>query len=246
MLRPVMRTWLQRFRGDVAYLERMILGRTRPEAEGAVREALALCGSERWCDGCGGSLEEDTSGPSAVGHEATRLCGRCRLQPMFHGFIRLGRYAPPLDRLVQRVKGNAWHDVAEAFGRSLACAISRKLSRPPEGWIVVPIPSPPLRRLRRGIDHTGSMARAVGRALGIRCTSCLRARSSVRQASLGRSERLQRSGLAWRGRSRIPEASSVLLLDDVRTTGGTLLKARELLERHGAREVIPAVICVRD
>jgi adenine/guanine phosphoribosyltransferase-like PRPP-binding protein len=37
-----------------------------------------------------------------------------------------------------------------------------------------------------------------------------------------------------------------VLLDDIRTTGGTLLKARELLSQHGASLVVAAVVCVRD
>ena len=246
MLHALMRTWLHRFRGDLACLEKMILGRTRPGAEEAVREAIALCGTEPWCEGCGRSLGEDGGAPPAASPEVRPLCRRCRVQPMFDGFVRLGCYAPPLDRLVQRVKGNAWHDVAEAFGRALACVITRKLSTPPGGWMVVPIPSSPYRRLRRGIDHTQTMASALGTELGVRCTRCLRARSWVRQASLGRSERLQRSGLAWRGRARIPEASTVLLVDDVRTTGTTLLKARELLKGRGVGSVIPVVVCVKE
>jgi ComF family protein len=239
-------TWLHRLRGELACFEKMILGRTRPDAEGAVREALALCGRDPWCRGCGRSLQLDLTADDGKKPAARRLCGRCLERPLFDGFVRLGRYAPPLDRLVQRVKGSAWHDVAEAFGRELARAVVREMPMATEGWIVVPVPSPAFRRWRRGIDHTDTMAKAFCRELGARSMHGLRATLASRQASLRRSERLRSARLAWRGRATVPAGMRVLLIDDVRTTGGTLFKARELLIRHGAKFVVPAVVCVRD
>lgn len=241
-----MRTWLHRLRGELACFERMILGRTRPDAEGAVWEALALCGRDPWCRGCGRSLQLDL--PADAGKEpvARRMCGRCLKRPLFDGFIRLGRYAPPLDRLVQRVKGSAWHDVAEALGKELAHVLDREFPNCAANVLVAPIPSPALRRWRRGIDHTDAMARGLCAESGFERVRWLRAPPAARQAALRREERLRRARLAWCGPGRVPEGTCVVLVDDIRTTGATLSKARELFESHGARRVIPAVACVRD
>ncbi len=236
--------WWRGLQGELACLEKVLLGRTRPDAAMAVREALALCGTDPWCRGCGRTLE-DAAGVEAA-TEGRPLCGRCREQPLFDGFIRLGRYASPLDRLVQRVKARAWHDVAEMLGWEMARVVAREVRTPPGGWRVVPVPSPALRRWARGIDHTDAMARGMCRCLQAKRMRCLRARPSARQASLRRSERLQRAQLVWRARAGVPEGTGIVLLDDIRTTGGTLLKARELLSQHGASLVVAAVVCVRD
>jgi predicted amidophosphoribosyltransferase len=236
--------WWRGVQGELACLEKVLLGRTRPDADMAVREALTLCGTDPWCRGCGRTLE-DAAGVEAV-TGGRLLCGRCREQPLFDGFVRLGRYASPLDRLVQRVKARAWHDLADLLGRELGRRVAREVPTPPGGWRVVPVPSPALRRWARGIDHTDAMARGMCSVLAASRMHCLRARTSVRQAALGRAERLQRVRMAWRGPRDIPRGIGILLLDDIRTTGSTLHKARELLVQRGAGLVVPAVVCVRD
>jgi ComF family protein len=199
--------------GWLALLEREVLGRTRPDAERAVREALAVCGQDPWCD----------------------------------GFVRLGRYASPLDQLVQRTKANAWHDVAEAFGRALARELADSVRPNPRAWCVVPVPTSPLRRLGRGIDHSAVMARAVSRELGLSFCPCLRSRLAPRQASLtGRDRRRRVQRFAWRRGWALPKGVSVVLVDDVRTTGSTLREARELLIQRGSARVLPAVVCAVD
>lgn len=230
--------------GELACLEKVLLGRTRPDAAMAVREALALCGTDPWCRRCGRTLEDASSARTAP--DGRLACASCLKQPLFDGFIRLGRYASPLDRLVQRVKARAWHDVADLLGRELARTVAREVPTPPGGWRVVPVPSPALRCWGRGIDHTDAMARGMCSVLPAARMHCLRARSSVRQAALGRLERLKLDRMAWRGPRAVPGGIGILLLDDIRTTGGTLHKARELLRQHGASLVVAAVVCVRD
>ena len=236
--------WWRGVQGELACLEKVLLGRTRPDAAMAVREAVALCGTEPWCRRCGKTLE-DTS-PARTAPDGSLACAHCLKQPLFDGFIRLGRYASPLDRLVQRVKARAWHDAADLLGRELARTAVREVPTPPGGWRVVPVPSPALRRWARGIDHTDAMARGMCAVLQVPRLHCLRARALVRQAALGRRERLERVRMAWCGPPAVPGDIGILLLDDIRTTGATLHKARELLVRRGARLVVPTVICVRD
>jgi len=213
----------------------------------AVREALALCEGKAWCGRCGQTLDACSDRRVNPGQTGEVRCSECLVAPRFDGFVRLGRYAPPLDRLVQRVKARAWHDVAELLGFELANVVRGRLSRPEAGWRVVPVPASPLRRLRRGIDHAGVIARALARELDAPFEPCLRARLAPRQAALDREGRTSRAPrLASRVAVGRLKGVSVLLVDDVRTTGATLDEARELLFRMGARTVFGAVVCVAD
>ena len=241
-------SWSGRWIGELALLERQVLGRRRPPAELAVREALAICGGGVWCTRCGRGLEgRDHERARGASGRAPR-CVRCAQAPAFDGFVRLGRYAPPLDALVRNVKARGWHDVAEALGLALAREIDRRLQRPANGWIVTPVPTPFVRRVIRGIDHAQVIAAATAVELGARLAPLLRAPlHAPRQAALGRSERLQRHRrMGVRGCPARLQGASVIVIDDVRTTGGTLQKVRELLKMAGAAAVVPAVICVAE
>lgn len=216
----------------------------------ALHECLTLVSGGDWCGRCG-ALLADTSAPgrpvmSAV--SGIRTCRNCRGDGPFDGFVRLGRYEPPLDRLVRHVKEQAWHAMARELGVRLGAEVLRTLVLPPRGWVVVPIPADPWRRLKRGIDHADEIAQGVELS-GAGCViRALRGNRGSRQAAMDRSHRWSRSA-RLRLRPRAVErlrGQSVLLVDDVRTTGATLFKARELLLTAGVRSVAAAVICVAD
>lgn len=240
--------WSRRWIGELALLERQVFGRRRPQAERAVREALAICGGGVWCGRCGRELDEAARGPARSSSDRESRCVRCAQTPAFDGFVRLGRYAPPLDALVRNVKARSWHDVAEALGSALAREIDLRIERPTQGWFVTPVPAPFVRRVIRGIDHAHAIAASTAIALEARLMPWLRAPlHSPRQAALGREDRLQRRRrMAVRGRAPWLRGAHVIVIDDVRTTGGTLNEVRELMNLGGAAAVVPAVICVAD
>lgn len=220
-------------------LEAGCLGRAQVRAERAVAAAIAASNDRFWCDRCGATLEASDA-------DARRRCGACAPGRAFDAFVRLGRYDAPLGALARRVKRRGWHAAATALGDRLAIEVRRRLERPRDGWIVVPVPSATLRRLQRGIDHTMVLAEAIGRGAESRVSRALALGASSRQATLGRASRLsraQRMRLQPRA-ARAIRGRCVLLVDDIRTTGATLREARELLEAGGARSVIPVVVCV--
>jgi predicted amidophosphoribosyltransferase len=225
-----------------------LLGRARVGVHRALDACEALCGAEPWCDRCGASLvgAGATSVQGGARFAELPACEACGGRGAFDHFARLGVYKPPFDRLVRGVKRGALHDMACEIGRRLGQRLrTRGVDR---GWVVVPIPANFWRRLSRGIDHADEMARGVAREIDCTLVRGLRMRAAARQAGLDRARRLGRGArmALRRGASDRLGGRSVVLVDDIRTTGATLREARELLLEAGAIRISAAVACVCD
>ena len=111
---------------------------------------------------------------------------------------------------------------------------------------IVPIPLHWLRRLQRGFNQAELVARFLARDLGIPCITPLRRnRQTGHQARLDAQARLRNLRRAFCVPSRLtPQIANrtILLIDDVFTTGATLSAAAEVLLAAGAREIAVATI----
>lgn len=157
-----------------------------------------------------------------------------------HGSSRLvlagPAYEPPLDAIVRAFKyeGNA----------HLAPWVASLVPTPPaledsfgREALLVPVPLHPARRASRGYDQAHLVAVSLGRWWGVPVASLLERRVETRpQARLDSATRRGNLDGAFRLR---PEASAlargrpVLLVDDVVTTGSTLLAAARALGESG-------------
>jgi predicted amidophosphoribosyltransferase len=103
------------------------------------------------------------------------------------------------------------------------------------GGAVVPVPSAPPRLRRRGFDPAGELGSALASRLGTELTPCLARRGTGHQVGRGRAERISRPPHI----EAIADAPrSVLLVDDVLTTGATLTACAQALRAAGARRVV--------
>jgi len=128
--------------------------------------------------------------------------------------------------------------VALKFRRLLPAAIAAAeliAERAPPALLsertVVPVPPAPLRRVWRGFDPAGEIASALARLIDAPLSACLSRRGSGHQRGRGRMERMANAprievdGLA-------PERP--LLVDDVMTTGATLMTCAAAMRSTGA------------
>ena len=163
-------------------------------------------------------------------------CERCGARPpctcdRLEGFARarsLVVFAEPSRSLTLRLKRRGATAVATAIG-SLMGALARREGL--EGDTVTFVPGGRAAQ-RRGFDHAELVARAVARELGVPMVPLLRrAEEGPRQADVALERR--RSNVRRRFAAR-PTASSVLLVDDVFTTGATAEACASALRRAGA------------
>lgn len=143
--------------------------------------------------------------------------------------------------LVSALKFRRRLGVAEVMAERLAPLIEEMLTGealPSERPALVPVPSAPWRRRRRGFNPAAELARSLAAQLGGGgVVSCLRRRGESHQVGQTRGRRLAPS---FEIEVRGPVPPNCLLIDDVYTTGGTLTACAIALRRAGAQRVAAA------
>ena len=205
------------------------------------RDRLGLCAAcrgrlrplGRACPLCAAPL----AGAAPPGY----ACGRCRARPpAYDRLLALWSYEPPLDAVVRALKFGRLDYLGRHLGLALAEALGGELGG---ADLVVPVPLHWRRRLRRGYNQAERIARPLAGALDRPLAAALRRlRATPPQSALGRSERLKNPRRAFRARGRFRLAGrTVLLIDDVATTGATLDAAAAALKSAGAAAVVALV-----
>ncbi len=226
-------------------VERTWLGWTLPPPRRAIAEAAwAPDQPAAYCGRCGGSV-----GPGEA--DAGGCAGCRRIAVMTHSMVRLGAYTGPMREWVRAIKYRGWAEMGEllggVLGRSVAHHAGARLPAHGE-LIVVPMPMPWQRRMYRGIDHARVIAAAVARELDAPVVPLLAQRNGPPQVAL--QKRLARRGGRVRLRRRAAGLAlggySVVLVDDVRTTGASLDAAARQLRRLRPVLVLGAVLAAAD
>jgi ComF family protein len=153
-------------------------------------------------------------------------------------------YGGAMARAIVRLKYEARPDLARPLGDLLFRALASQGPSLKEA-VVVPVPLHPSRLAERGFNQSALFARRIARQLGAPFAPRVlaRRRDTPRQANLHRDARLANVAGAFLARQpQRVQARTVLLVDDVCTTGATLEACSSALVDAGARSVVSAVL----
>ena len=193
--------------------------------------SCAGCGRPRapLCRGCGVRLvaELAVSGPPGTHVPVPR-------PPGFPRTVAAGVHEGLLAALVVAFKDHDRADLAPVLGAVLAGAVA--LAAPRGTVALVPVPSARAAVRRRGRRPTEELASVAAGLLGPRVSvrPVLRhGRAPDDQAGLGRAARLRNLDHSMTLRGAAPGTASVVLVDDVVTSGATLVEAARALAPLG-------------
>ncbi len=138
--------------------------------------------------------------------------------------------------LVHKLKYAGETSVAKVFGHLCADKWKR------EGMHVdgvVAMPAHPVRSLARGFNQVDLITAVFAKETHLPVIRPIRrVRATPRQARLNREARLRNLKNAFAPKRRAPASGRILLIDDVMTTGATMMAASQAILDAGAREVV--------
>lgn len=145
------------------------------------------------------------------------------------------RYAFPIDALVRRFKFAGDCRLAVPLGRLLAASIDPALPLPDA---LIPVPLHRRRLRQRGYNQAIELGAAAAAELGLRLDyrSYARTLATPPQAGLDRRQRRRNLKGAFR-QTRETAYRHIAILDDVITTGTTVLELARLARRNGTTRI---------
>ncbi len=183
-----------------------------------------------FCPGCGELYLDESSPPY--------LCGGCRKSPMpWDGFFFYGPYHGPLGALIREYKFKSRLGLSMLLGTFLVQAYTRHAPHPPD--LIIPIPLHKGRLTHRGYNQSLEPARALARAVSrpLVPKALIRNRPTTPQTRLKARERERNLKGAFTADQKLVRGKTILLIDDIITTGTTLKESARTLKRAGAAGV---------
>jgi ComF family protein len=202
----------------------------------------ACCGKPgtRWCTECRDKVQviRERVCPICGSPQSTmQICARCRREPPCFQCLRSWAiFADPFRKVIHRLKYSRDTPLGDCLAAAMAPTL-RALDWPID--LVTPIPLGRKRQFERGYNQAGMIARPLALALGLRYApkTVARWRDTRSQVGLAGAQRRENVRGAFRARGQQVRGQTVLIIDDVATTGSTLSSAAEALLAAGAKQV---------
>lgn len=204
-----------------------------------------LCGAMSrhgvWCEACNAALPHvsDSRCPiCALPSPQNQICGQClRQPPPFELTVSAFDYVFPLNKLIQAFKFSQQLPLAQ----QLADALDRRIQLLPDA--IIPMPLHPLRLRERGFNQSLLLAQrlAARRHLPLLNNVCQRIRHTTPQSTLAWKERGKNMRKAFECSGEV-SGKHIAVVDDVMTSGASMVAVAECLRQAGAVKVSAWVV----
>lgn len=165
-------------------------------------------------------------------------CENCKM--MLKGLWVFGWREGVLEKLVEEYK----YQSIRAMGGVLVDLFDEVLPRELRNVVVVPLPTIGRHVRERGFDHTLVLAKGLAKRRGWKCERVLGRAANTVQVGAKAADREAQAKKAYEVVGKVDKNKSYLLLDDVWTTGASMLAAEKVLRDAGADEVYAAALAV--
>ncbi len=178
--------------------------------------------------------------------EQIEYCQDCnRRKRSFDGGIAIFCYEGKIKDSLIKIKYKNKKEYLDFYG----AAMGRKI----EKWVnflnvemLIPVPIHPARKKERGFNQSEILAEKVSCRIKIPCRGdfLIRNKNTMPQKQLNPDERLKNLEQAFliANTQKIPE--SILLIDDIYTTGSTMEACARVLKESGVKKVYCAVVAI--
>lgn len=188
-----------------------------------------------FCMRCGKPVRDDEEYCSdciAAGHEYDE--GRAVL--LYDGVT---------SRSLYRFKYGGKQEYAKFYGRVICERLGRKI----KSWnadVIIPVPIHPSRKRKRGYNQAELIAKEISKRLGIRMATDIvyRSRATGALKKLGARERQNNLKKAFNIKQNSVKYETVLIVDDIYTTGATVDAMARCLKGAGVKKVYYVALCI--
>ena len=199
----------------------------------------------RWCGDCQRNvphLSKPLCEVCGIPLGGPGLCADCqRVRPRFNALRSWSAFDAPVRNALHRLKYRRDMGLGDALAVQLSPFVV-DLNWPVD--LVVPVPLGQKRLNERGYNQVALIARPLSMALRIDYAPDVltRIRETRSQVGLTKSERRHNVHEAFRANETRINGRTVLLMDDVATTGSTLSSCAEAIYAAGARDVFALTV----
>ncbi len=183
----------------------------------------------------------------------SRILSRCKCTNRYldkhhtRALVKVYRYVHdetlPSNKLIYSLKQDNRRDVIDFLSSELADAFNASF-KPEREYIVTYVPRRRSAIRKYGIDHSRQLAAALADKLGASFLPLLRSKAKAPQKMMSGEERAKNASYALRKGTPDIKGKTVILVDDIVTTGSSMGACADIIHGLGAKSIIGATVSI--
>ncbi len=184
-------------------------------------------------------------GKEMIGEDEEYCFDCARSEKSFERGFPLLHYMSPVRESIARMKYEARQEYAEFYGKELARVFGAEL-RKISGAVLIPVPVAAARMRKRGYNQAELLAESLGKETGIPVDTrtLIRCIDTLPQKKLGNEDRIKNLLKAFTVKEGVKAPHTVILVDDIYTTGSTIEACTRVLKEAGAQKVYYTAVAI--